>query len=53
MFRSTLCKGASDRTSPLCSNCYKKRDTFYGRISAAVPKRKARPSKFEPHSSVI
>ncbi|KAH8056313.1 hypothetical protein JL722_7618 [Aureococcus anophagefferens] len=54
VFRSALCKGASDRpSSTRCSNCHKISSTFYGRVKAAVPKREARPSKFEPHSSVI
>ncbi|KAK7248200.1 hypothetical protein SO694_00081189 [Aureococcus anophagefferens] len=54
VFRSALCKGASDRpSSTRCSNCHKISSTLYGRVKAAVPKREARPSKFEPHSSVI
>ncbi|KAK7230575.1 hypothetical protein SO694_00079180 [Aureococcus anophagefferens] len=54
VFRSALCKGASDRpSSTRCSNCHKISSTFARRVKAAVPKREARPSKFEPHSSVI
>ncbi|KAK7241735.1 hypothetical protein SO694_0015209 [Aureococcus anophagefferens] len=55
VFRSALCKGASDRpSSTRCSNCHKISSTFAsGRVKAAVPKREARPSKGEPHSSVI